>query len=91
MALTHTEIRKAKPQSKPYKLSDGAGLYIWITPSRRQEVASIVAPRRKAEDRELGGYPEVSLALARERHRDARKLLAEAIPDGAAKGRQDRP
>jgi hypothetical protein len=33
MALTDTEIKKAKPQSKPYKLSDGAGLYIWVTPS----------------------------------------------------------
>jgi len=25
-ALTDTEIKKAKPQEKPYKLSDGAGL-----------------------------------------------------------------
>ena len=27
----------------------------------------------------FGGYPEVSLALARERHRNARRLLAEGL------------
>jgi hypothetical protein len=33
MALTDTEIRKAKATAKAYRLSDGGGLYLWITPA----------------------------------------------------------
>jgi integrase len=76
MALTDTEIRKAKPQSKPYKLSDGAGLYIWITPSGGRKWRASYRHDGKQKTATFGGYPEVSLALARERLRDARKLLA---------------
>jgi integrase len=79
MALTDTEIRKAKPQTKPYKLSDGAGLYIWITPSGGRKWRASYRHDGKQKTATFGGYPEVSLAMARERHRDARKLLAEAI------------
>ncbi len=79
MALTDTEIRKAKPQAKPYKLSDGAGLYIWITPSGGRKWRASYRHEGKQKTATFGGYPEVSLALARERHRNARKLLAEGI------------
>ena len=76
MALTDTEIRKAKPQEKPYKLSDGAGLYIWVTPSGGRKWRASYRHEGKHKTLTFGGYPEVSLALARERHRDARKQLA---------------
>ena len=33
MALTDTEIRRSKPGDKPYKLSDGGGLHLMVTPS----------------------------------------------------------
>jgi integrase len=79
MALTDTEIRKAKPQSKPYKLSDGAGLYVWVTPSGGRKWRASYRHDGKQKTATFGGYPEVSLALARERHRDARKLLAQGI------------
>jgi integrase len=79
MALTDTEIKKAKPQDKPYKLSDGAGLYIWITPSGGRKWRASYRNGGKQKTATFGGYPEVSLALARERHRDARKLLAEGL------------
>jgi len=79
MPLTDTEIRKAKPHSKPYKLSDGAGLYIWITPSGGRKWRASYRHEGKQKTATFGGYPEASLALARERHRDARKLLAEGI------------
>lgn len=79
MALTDTEIRKAKPQHKPFKLSDGAGLYIWITPSGGRKWRASYRHEGKQKTATFGGYPEVSLALARERHREARKLLAEGI------------
>jgi hypothetical protein len=33
MALTDTEIKKAKTKGKAYGMRDGSGLYLWITPS----------------------------------------------------------
>ena len=32
MALTDTEIKKAKTKGKAYGMGDGSGLYLWITP-----------------------------------------------------------
>ena len=31
MALTELQVRNAKPQDKPYKLSDSGGLFLLIT------------------------------------------------------------
>jgi len=33
MALTDTGIRYAKPKAQAYKLSDGGGMYLLVTPS----------------------------------------------------------
>ena len=33
MALTDTAIRKAKPAGKPYKMTDGDGLYLLVNPN----------------------------------------------------------
>src|ERR1039458_8104166 len=33
MALTDTEIKKAKAKEKAYSLNDSRGLYLWITPA----------------------------------------------------------
>ncbi len=33
MALTDTEIKRAKPRVNAYGMTDGGGLYLWITPS----------------------------------------------------------
>ena len=32
MALSDTAIRNAKPREKPYKLSDGGGLFLQVYP-----------------------------------------------------------
>ena len=33
LALTDREIKKAKPNEKAYKMSDGGGMYLLVTPS----------------------------------------------------------
>ena len=33
MSLTDTEVRKAKPTEKAYRISDRESLYLWVTPS----------------------------------------------------------
>jgi Arm DNA-binding domain len=33
MALTDTAVRNAKPREKAYKIDDGGGLYLLVTPA----------------------------------------------------------
>ncbi len=74
--LTDVVIKKAKAATKPYKLSDGLGLFLWVTPSGGKLWRWAYRYEGKQKLMALGKYPAVSLALARERHGEARKLLA---------------
>ncbi|MFZ1084388.1 MAG: integrase arm-type DNA-binding domain-containing protein [Terracidiphilus sp.] len=79
MALTDTEIRKAKAGDKAYRVSDGSGLYLWVTPAGGKLWRWAYEYHHKEKLMSFGKYPEVSLALARERHGEARKLLVRGI------------
>jgi Arm DNA-binding domain len=79
MGLTDTEIKRAKKRERPYKLSDGGNLYLWITPSGGKLWRWAYRYEGREKLMTFGKYPEVSLALARERHLDARKLLAAGV------------
>jgi hypothetical protein len=77
--LTDTAIRAAKPREKAYKLFDGLGLYLEVTPTG----SKLWRLKYRHDGREnrlaLGAYPDTSLKLARE-HRDAaRRGLAAGI------------
>ena len=75
MALTDTAIRNAKPAEKPYKLTHGKGLYLLVNATGKYwRLDYRFAGKRKTLA--LGVYPDVTLAKARERRDDARKLLA---------------
>jgi len=79
MAITDTEIRRSKPGDKPFKLSDGGGLHLMVTPSGgklwRWKYRFEGAEKLMA----LGRYPEITLAEVRERRDAARKRLANGI------------
>jgi hypothetical protein len=79
MSLTDTAIRNAKLGPAPYKLYDGAGLFLLLKPngSRLWRLKYHVSGREKLIG--LGHYPEVSLKAARERRDEARRLLAAEI------------
>lgn len=83
--LTDTAIRKAKTTTKPYKLADGRGMFLLVHPNggRYWRMKFRVNGREKLLA--LGVYPDVSLADARQRRDDARKLLANGTDPGAAK------
>lgn len=82
MPLSDTAIRKAKPADKTQRLFDGGGLYLEITPAGgklwRQKYRFGGKEKRLAH----GTYPEVSLAEARERRDNARRLLAAGTDPG---------
>jgi len=79
MGLTTKEIENAKPGSKPYKLADGGGLCLLISPTG----ARLWRWRYRFDGKEkmmaLGEYPLVTLKEARERHFVARHKLADGI------------
>ncbi len=79
MALTDTEIKKLKSGVKDYQRSDGEGLYLWVTTAG----GKLWRWSYRFEGREkiisYGKYPHISLASARELHREARKLHASGI------------
>jgi len=79
MPLTNTVIRKAKTQDETYRLSDGGSLYLWVTPAGGKLWRWAYRHEGKEKLMSFGKYPEVSLALARERHSEARKLLATGL------------
>ena len=76
MKLTDIQIKRIKRGAKPHKVSDGGGLFLWVTPSGGKIWRWTYRHEGKEKLMSFGGYPDVSLSLARERHADARKLLA---------------
>lgn len=79
MALTDTAIRKAKPTDKPVKLSDERGLYLLIQINGGKWWRFDYRFGGKRKTLSMGIYPDVTLAAARERRDEARKLLAQGI------------
>ena len=84
MSLTDTAIRKAKPATKQYKLTDGGGLYVVVRPNNarwwRMDYRRPITGTRNTLS--LGVYPDVGLADARTKRDEARKLLAAGIDPG---------
>ncbi len=76
MKLTDIQIKRIKRTTKPHKVSDGGGLFLWVTPSGGKIWRWTYRYGGKAKLMSFGSYPDVSLSLARERHTAARRLLA---------------
>jgi integrase len=77
--LTNTEVAKAKKDAKAYKLADGGGLYLEVTPAGGKYWRYRYRINGKATIFTLGEYPALPLAEAREHHQSARKLVKEGI------------
>ena len=82
MPLSDVALRKAKPAEKPLRLFDGGGLYLEVMPTGGKLWRWKYRYAGKEKRLALGSYPDVSLADARERHAEGRKLLAAGIDPG---------
>jgi len=82
MPLTNTAIRNAKPGPKAVRLFDGGGLYLEVAPSGGKWWRLKYRFGGKEKRLSLGVYPDVSLAQARERRDEARKMLAQGLDPG---------
>lgn len=76
MKLTARQVSTAKPQDKPYKLSDGGGMYLLVNPngSRYWRLKYRYAGKEKLLA--LGVYPDVTLADARDKRNEAKRVIA---------------
>ena len=74
--LTLFAIDGARPKAKPYKLSDGSGLHLLVEPNGSKLWRFRYQFDRKEKMMSLGSFPEVSLATARTKRDEARKLVA---------------
>lgn len=76
--LTEIEIKAAKPQGKAYRLTDGGGLYLYVSPTGARSWR--LKYRFKGQDRAplcFGLYPAISLKRARDLQADAKRDLRE--------------
>lgn len=85
MALTDTAIRSSKPREAVYKLSDGRGLQLHVTPLGSKLWRWAYRFDGKQKLMALGSYPDLSLAQARSKVEEARKLLASGSDPMAAR------
>ena len=88
MALTELKIKSSKSDTKAYKLADEKGMYLLIQPSGGKLWRLDYRFDGKRKTLALGGYPDVTLAAARDRRDQARKLLAGGSDPGAVKKAQ---
>lgn len=79
MSLTDATIRKTKHAEKPFKLFDERGLFLLVTPTGGKLWRFKYRFNGKEKLISLGGYPDVSLADARDRRDAARKRVAAGV------------
>lgn len=79
MALTDIKVRSAKPQEKEYTLVDGDGMFLLIHPNGSKYWRFRFRFGGKQHLIAFGVYPETSLADARQKREEARRLVAVGI------------
>jgi integrase len=83
--LTDSLVRSVKRSNRPRKLSDGGGLHLLVSPNGGRYWRYSYRFSGKQKTLALGVYPDVGLARARQRHREARLLLLDGIDPAAEK------
>ena len=81
--ITDPKVKNAKPQAKEYKIFDGGGLYLLVTPTGGKLWRMKYRVGGKEKLLSLGAYPEISLEKARTKRLEARKLIGEGLDPSA--------
>ena len=87
MPLTDVAIRNARPRARPYKMGDSHGLFLLVQPSGGKLWRLKYRIHGREKKVALGIYPEVGLAEARNRMREAREQLAHGLDPAREKQR----
>lgn len=76
MTLNARQVETAKPRDKAYKLADGGGLYLMVNTNGSKYWRMKYRFAGKEKKLSFGTYPDISLAEARTKRDEARKVLA---------------
>ncbi len=79
MPLTQTLVVNTQPRQKSYRLFDGSGLYLEVTPRGGKWWRFKYSLAGREQRLSLGTFPAVSLAHARSRCAEIRTQLASGI------------
>ncbi len=90
--LTDTALKHLKPKAKPYKVSDRDGMYVLVSPGGTISFRVDYRLHGRRETVTLGKYSpsDLSLARAREKCIDAKRLIAEGRSPAIEKQRNKR-
>lgn len=90
--LTDTALKHLKPKAKPYKVSDRDGMYVLVSPGGTISFRVDYRLHGRRETVTLGKYSpsDLSLARAREKCIDAKRLIAEGQSPAIEKQRDKR-
>jgi hypothetical protein len=83
--LNVKQIESFKKEAKAYKRSDSQGLFLFVTPSGNKLWRMAYRFAGKQKELSIGSYPEITLAKAREKRDDARRLIANGTDPGQSK------
>jgi len=83
--LTPTRLNNAKAKVKLYKLSDGGGLFVEVSPAGQKTWRYQYRFGGSRRDVKIGRYPELGVADARDRHFEMRALLERGIDPADAR------
>jgi len=86
--LSDIQVKNAKPKDSDYKLADGGGLYLVVSTTGGKLWRMDYRFNDKRKTASFGAYPAVTLADARQRREDAKKLLANDVDPGETKKAQ---
>ena len=85
LKLTDTVIKKIEYPDKIQKLSDGAGLFLYINPTGKKSWYYLYRLNGKQKKFLIGQYPRISLKEARSIRQQARDLVEQGIDPGVAR------
>lgn len=90
--LTDTALRNLKPKAKPYKASDRDGMYVTVSPTGTVTFRYDYRLNGRRETLTIGRYGSagISLAMAREKLLDAKRMVAQGSSPSLEKQRAKR-
>ena len=90
--LTDTALRNLKPKAKPYKASDRDGMYVTVSPTGTVTFRYDYRLNGRRETLTIGRYGPagISLAMAREKLLDAKRMVAQGNSPSLEKQRAKR-
>jgi integrase len=87
--LTIGAVKAAAPQARAYKLSDGGGMFLFVTPAGHKSWRLKYRWRGREKLLVLGSFPEMALPAARGAREAAKVQLAAGVDPGKRADRGD--